>query len=77
LIADKQGAHDSIGIGNNSDPQGDIAFMTFGMHRFVVDTYDYDNEDDDEDDDNRIDGNDIDDDVDALDEEEEEEEEEK
>jgi hypothetical protein len=74
LIAGKHGAHKSIGIGNNSDPQSDIAFMTFDMHRFVGDTYDDDNGDDDEDDDNRIDGNDIDDDVATRDEEEEEEE---
>jgi hypothetical protein len=57
----------ALGIGHNSDPQSDIAFMTFNMHRFVDDTYDDNDGDDDEDDDNPIDGNDIDDDVDALD----------
>jgi hypothetical protein len=67
LIAGKHGAQEGLSIGNNSDPQGDIAFMTFKMHRFVGDTYDDDNGDDGEDDDNRIDGNDIDDDVNSLD----------
>jgi hypothetical protein len=43
LIVDKHGAHEGIDIGNNIDLQGDIAFMTFDMHRFVVDTYDDDN----------------------------------
>jgi hypothetical protein len=75
LISDKHSAHEGIGIGDNIDRQGDIAFMTFDMHRFVVDTYDDDNGDDDEEDDNRTDGNNIDDDVDALEEEKEEEEE--
>jgi hypothetical protein len=60
LIAGKHGDHKSIGIGNNSDPQSAIAFMTFDMHRFVGDTYDDDNGDDGEDDANRIDDNDID-----------------
>jgi hypothetical protein len=69
LIAGNHGDHDGLSIGNNSDPQGDIAFMTFDMHSFVVDTYDDDKVDDDDDDDNRIDGNDIDDDVDTLDDE--------
>jgi hypothetical protein len=73
LIAGKHGDHKALGIGNNSDPQSDTAFMTFDMHRFVGDTYDDDNGDDDEDNDNRIDGNDIDDDVDTLDDEEDEE----
>jgi hypothetical protein len=71
-IAGKHGAHEGLGIGNNSDPQGDIAFMTFDIHRFVVDTDDDNNGDDDEDDDYHIDGNDIDDDADTTDDEEEE-----
>jgi hypothetical protein len=66
LIADKQGTHEGIDIGNNIDLQGDIAAMTFDMHQLVVDSYDNDNGDDDEDDDNCIDGNDIDDNVDSL-----------
>jgi hypothetical protein len=70
LIAGKHGDHEGLGIGNNSNSQGDIAFMTFDMHRFVGDTYDDDNGDDDEDNDNRIDGSDLDDDVDTLDDEE-------
>jgi hypothetical protein len=73
LIADKHSAHEGIGIGDNIDPQGDFAFITFDMHRFVADTYDDDNDDDDEEDDNRIDDND---DVNALEEGEEEEKEE-
>jgi hypothetical protein len=67
FFAGKHGAHKGLGIGNKSDPQGDTAFMTFDMHRFVGDTYDDDNGDDDEDDDNCIDGNDIDDNIDTLD----------
>jgi hypothetical protein len=67
LIAGKHDAHKGLGIGHNSDPQGDIAFMTFNMNQFVGDTYDDDDGDNDEDDDNPIDGNDIDDNVDALD----------
>jgi hypothetical protein len=73
LIAGKHCDHEALGIGKNSDPQSDTAFMTFDMHRFVGDTYDDDNGDDDEDDDNPIDDNDIDDDVDTLDDEEDEE----
>jgi hypothetical protein len=73
LISDKHGAHEGIRIGDNIDPQGDIALMTFDMHRFVVDIYDDDNGDDDEDDDNRIDANNIDDNGDTLDEEDDEE----
>jgi hypothetical protein len=42
MIAGKHNAHEGIGIGDNIDPQGDIAFMTFGMHRFIGDTYDDD-----------------------------------
>jgi hypothetical protein len=76
LIAGKYAYHEGLGISNNSDPQGDIAFMTFDMYRFVGDTYDSDNGDDDEDDDNRIDGNDIDDDIDTLDDDDDDEEEE-
>jgi hypothetical protein len=76
FIADKHGAHEGIGIGNNSDPQGNIAFMTLDMHRFIVDTYDDENGDDDEYEDNRIAGNNFDDDVDALDDDDDEEEEE-
>jgi hypothetical protein len=76
LIAGKHGSHEGLSIGNNSDPQGVIAFMTGDMHRFVGDTYYDDNGDDDGDDNNFIDGNDIDDDVDTLDDEEDEEREE-
>jgi hypothetical protein len=75
LIAGKHGDHERLDIGHNSDPEGDIAFMIFNMHRFIGDTYDDDDRDDDEYDDNPIDGNDIDDDVDTLDDEEDEEEE--
>jgi hypothetical protein len=76
FIAGKHGDHEGHSVGNNSDPQGDNAFMTFNMHRFVGDTYDDDDRDDDEDDDNPISGNDIDDDFDTLDDEEDEEREE-
>jgi hypothetical protein len=38
LIADKHGDHEGLSIGNNINPQGDNAFMTFDMHRFVGDT---------------------------------------
>jgi hypothetical protein len=68
LIADKHGAHEGIGIGDKIDPQGDIAFMTFDMHRFIVDTYDDDNGDADKKDGN----NNVEDEVDALHDEEEE-----
>jgi hypothetical protein len=73
LIAGKHGSHENLSIGNNSDPQGVIAFMTFDMHRFVGETYDDDNGDDDENNDNCIDGSDSDDDVDTLDDAEDEE----
>jgi hypothetical protein len=72
LIAGKHGDHKGLHFGNNSDPQGDNAFMAYDKHRFVGDTYDNDIGDGDEDDDNSIDGNDIDDDLDTLDDEEEE-----
>jgi hypothetical protein len=67
LIAGKHGDHEGLSFGNESDPQGDIAFMTSDMHHFVCDTYDDGNGDDDEDGDNRVDGNDIDDNDDTLD----------
>jgi hypothetical protein len=40
LIAGKHGDHKRLSFGNNSDPQGDNAFMTSDKHRFVGDTYD-------------------------------------
>jgi hypothetical protein len=42
LIAGKHGDNKGLGIDNNSDPQGDIAFMNFDMQRFVGDAYDDD-----------------------------------
>jgi hypothetical protein len=55
LIAGKHGDHERLSFGNNSDPQGDNAFMSYDKHRYT-----YDDNDGDDDDDNPIDGNDID-----------------